>query len=52
MTVALSARNDDCKRDAREGLNQSGTARVIMVITREHVHYGAAVSTRGVPRSG
>ena len=50
--VALSARNDDCERGCEGDLNQPGTAGVIMVITREHVHYGAAVSTRGVPRSG
>lgn len=34
------------------GRNQPGVAGAIMVITREHVHYGAAVSTRGAPRSG
>jgi len=40
-----SARNGGAGGGNKGGRNQPGAARAIMVITREHVHYDAAVST-------
>lgn len=37
---------ETARRGREGGRNQPGVAGAIMVITREHVHYGAAVSTR------
>lgn len=42
--VMVSTRNEG-RRGCGGGRNQPGAAGAIMVITREHVHYGAAVST-------
>lgn len=44
--VAASIRNSAAGGVRGGRRNQPGTAGAIMVITREHVHYGAAVSTR------
>lgn len=49
--VAFTRRLETARREGREGReeesgNQPDAAEAIMVITREHVHYDAVVSTR------